>query len=40
LEKLYLVKSLTVLGPTLEILALLPKTIFELDLSMNEGVKF
>lgn len=40
LEKLYLVKSLSSLGTTLEILALLPKTIYELDLSMNEGVTF
>ena len=37
---MYLVKSLAKLTSTLEILACLPKNLFELDLSLNEGVTF
>ena len=37
---MYLVKSLTMTSSTLEILACLPKTLFELDLSLNSGITF
>ena len=40
LEKLYLVGALSNLSVTMKILSLLPKTIYDLDLSHSEGISF